>query len=136
MVASPAYLRDRGEPRDPEALARHEALVHLPTGGVPGRWTLVSAEREAAVQVSGALRTNALHALREAALEGKGIAFLPEWMVRDDVARGALQVLLPAFRSREVTVLALHRSELRGTARVRALVTHLRAAWKQPYRGV
>ena len=60
---------------------------------------------------------------------GTGIALLPEWMLEDRIARGALRALLPEWESAPVRVFALHRTELRGAQRVRAFVDHLLACW-------
>lgn len=131
VVAAPAYLARRGAPRDPEALARHDALVHLPAGGAPAVWRFVRDGRETAAVPRGALRTNALAALREGALAGLGLALLPAWLVGEDLARGALRAVLTEWTVAPVTAIALYRAELRGAARVRALLEHLRAAWKR-----
>ena len=42
------------------------------------------------------LSTDSLYAVRKAALEGLGVAIVSSWLVRDDVADGALQTVLPA----------------------------------------
>jgi DNA-binding transcriptional LysR family regulator len=126
LVASPDYLKRRGEPPSPEALAKHDALTHA--AGSEG-WTLVSQEREARVRLNIAFRSNALHALRHLAESGAGIALLPAWFVRDPIARGALRVVLPSWETAPVPVHALHRREQRGAPRVVKLIDHLRAAY-------
>ncbi|MBE7941644.1 MULTISPECIES: LysR family transcriptional regulator [Ramlibacter] len=82
LVASPAYLRERGEPRHPSELAQHACLQYLRDGG--GTWTF---EREGGrnkpervqVPVSGPLRANNSEVLREAVLGGMGIGLLPDF---------------------------------------------------------
>jgi DNA-binding transcriptional LysR family regulator len=128
LVASPAYLKRAGEPKTPEALAKHDALAFA-GGTVTDRWTLRSVEREAHVHINVAFRSNALHAVRELAVSGAGIALLPAWLVSDEVTRRALRILLGAWQTEPVPVNAIHRTEHRGSRRVRALVDHLRAAY-------
>jgi len=65
--------------------------------------------------------------LRDAVLLGAGIALLPDWLVRDEIKRGALHLLLPAWSAPPGRVFLLHRVELRGALRVRVFVDHLRA---------
>lgn len=127
LVASPAYLKRRGEPKTPEALAKHDALTHA--AGAVDTWALLHGDREARVRVDVKFRSNALDALRKLALCGVGLALLPDWLVADDVARKALRVVLPDWRTEAVPVNALHRTAHRGAPRVRAFIEHLRAAY-------
>jgi DNA-binding transcriptional LysR family regulator len=89
-------------------------------------WILRNGERVVEIAPSGAFRSNAPYALPDAALGGLGVALLPDWLVEADVERGALRVVIPDLRARPNAVVATHRAELRGLARVRALVDHLR----------
>jgi DNA-binding transcriptional LysR family regulator len=128
LVASPAYLKRRGEPKTPEALAKHDALTYA-APGLADAWTLLDGEREARVRLNVVFRSNAPHALRELATAGAGIGLLPDWLVSEQTRSKALRVVLSAWRSAPVNVYALHRTEHRGTRAVRALVEHLREAY-------
>ncbi len=130
LVASPQYLKKHGPPKRPESLARHDALMHLM--GPMDTWTLRQGEREARVRPKVVFRSNALHALRELAIQSAGIAMLPYWFVAPAVSSGDLRVVLPAWRPERVAAIALHRREQRGTLRVRALIEHLRASFAGP----
>lgn len=127
LVASADYLRRRGEPKTPEALAKHDALTRA-VGSEAEAWTLSDGDREARVQLNIAFRCNALHAVRHLAESGAGIALLPAWFVAAEVERGQLRMVLPSWQTAPVAVHALHRVEHRGAPRVRAFVDHLRAA--------
>ena len=90
-VASPAYLERHGAPQHPDELLRHECIVYtLLTGG---GWPF----RDGEVHVRGRLRINNLEGIRRAALEGLGIAYLPAWMVMEQLDCKALQPLLTAY---------------------------------------
>jgi DNA-binding transcriptional LysR family regulator len=128
LVASPAYLKRRGEPKTPEGLAKHDALTYTATG-LADTWTLVDDSREARVRLSVVFRSNAPHAVRELATAGVGIGLLPEWLVAERTRSRVLRVVLPAWRSAPVNVYALHRTEYRGARAVRALIEHLRAEY-------
>jgi len=130
LVAAPGYLKKRGEPRAPEALAKHDALAY-PSGDALDSWILVHREREARVRLNAVFRSNAPSALRALAIDGTGIAMLPAWLVDEDLERRALRLVLPGWETEPVAVHALHRREHRGSARVRALVEHLRAAYRR-----
>ena len=128
LVGSPAYLKRRGEPKTPEALAKHDALTY-PVGNAPDGWTLTDGKREARVRVTDTFRSNALHAVCELAVDGGGIALLPDWLVADDIQRRALRVVLPSWKTDAVAVHAMYRTAQRGASRIRALVGHLRDAY-------
>ncbi|HEX4339985.1 MAG TPA: LysR family transcriptional regulator [Polyangiaceae bacterium] len=127
-VASPDYTKRRGEPKTPEALARHDALAYAP-GPAADTFSLSDGERETRVRVNVKFRSNALHAVRDLALSGSGVALLPDWLVAGDVKSGALRRVLPSWTTDPVTVHALHRTIHRGSPRVKALVEHLRTAY-------
>lgn len=127
LVASPSYLRRRGEPRDPRSLADHDALVHLHAGGGVGVWRLEGDEGLVQVPVTGPLRATALHVLRSGALAGAGIALLPRFLVARDVAEGRLRALdLGGFKPVSQSVHALVRAESNGRARVRVFIERAR----------
>jgi DNA-binding transcriptional LysR family regulator len=128
VVAAPAYVKRKGVPRTPEALAKHDALTYS-AGAGSDVWTLSSGDREARVRVNATFQSTAPDALRELATGGAGIALLPDFLVAADLEARSLQRLLPAWETAPVPVSALHRTVHRGALRVRALIDHLRAAY-------
>jgi DNA-binding transcriptional LysR family regulator len=128
LVAAPRWLRKRGAPREPEGLARHECLTQVTPAGTTVRWALRRRGEERTVEVRGRLRTNAPSALRTLALDGAGVAYLPEWLVADDLAAGRLRRVLPAWRSPPITAWAVHRTELRGMPKLRAFLELMSSA--------
>ena len=128
VVAAPSYLRRRGEPKEPADLARHDAVVHLHAGADVGVWTLASGARSIRVEVGGPFRSNALLALRDAAIEGAGIALLPRFVVREALlARRLRPLALSGWQPRGQVIYALVRAEARARARTRVVLEHLRA---------
>lgn len=122
VVASPSYLRARGEPHHAVALTQHECLVQLGGTGPVSAWHLVCKGKVEVIQVHGDLRISAPIAIREAAIAGLGIAFLPEWLVAADLADGRLRRVLPFHISPSIAAWALYRTELRRSLRVRAFL--------------
>ena len=127
-VASPAYVKKHGEPKDPSALPSHRALVFAPGLGRPGAWRFVRDGEVVRVQVFGVLMSNSLYALRDAAVRGAGIALLPRPIVESELATGSLRVVLSAWEEPPVPMFAVHRVELRGAARLRVFLECLREA--------
>jgi DNA-binding transcriptional LysR family regulator len=128
LVAAPGYLKRRGEPKTPEALAKHDAVAHA-SGTVSDAWTLRRGEREVRALANVTFRSNAPFAVRELVVQGAGVGLLPDWFVAPYVDRGVLRVLLADWTTDGVTVNALHRTEHRGALRVRAFIEHLRASY-------
>lgn len=127
LVAAPRFLRKHGAPRTPAELARKECLFQVTPRGAPVRYRLVRGEREEVVEVRGHLRSNAPIVLRDLAVHGSGIAYLPEWLVAPALASGELKRVLPGWASPPITAFAVFRSELRATPRLNALLEMLTA---------
>ncbi|MGF1469610.1 MAG: LysR substrate-binding domain-containing protein [Sandaracinaceae bacterium] len=131
VVASPAYLAARGEPRAPADLTEH-ACLRYPVRGHGPRWFLRGADgvtHEVPIQARVTL-TNGI-ALRDCALRGLGVTLLPRWNLLPELASGALVEVLTDY---EATASAFNLaawlvlpSRERVPRRVRALVDYLRA---------
>ncbi|ABD09187.1 transcriptional regulator, LysR family [Rhodopseudomonas palustris HaA2] len=103
-VASKAYLAQHGRPTHPMHLAAHRCFgyAYLST---PNVWTYTNAEGEqASVRPSGPLRVNNGEAVLPAVIAGLGIADLPEFIVGDAIAAGAVEVILQGWHQREGSV--------------------------------
>jgi DNA-binding transcriptional LysR family regulator len=127
LVAAPRWLRKHGAVREPEQLARHACLIQVTPAGTVIPWSLSreGAAEATVVEVYGRLRTNAPSALRDLALEGAGVAYLPDWLVAADIERGSLRRVLPQWSSNALNAWAVYRAELRGAPRLRAFLDAL-----------
>jgi DNA-binding transcriptional LysR family regulator len=127
LVASPQWLRKNGTPRTPVQLARHDCLIQVTPGGAVIPWVLCSASHSqpVTIDVRGRLRTNAPSALCDLAVDGAGVAYLPDWVVAGAIEHGALRRVLPDWSSPPISAWAIYRAELRGAARLRAFLDAL-----------
>src|SRR6266404_3374405 len=103
-VASPGYLKRHGRPTHPMQLAQHRCLgyAYLST---PDVWHYTNARGEqASVRPAGPLRVNNGEALMPALLAGLGIADLPDFIVGDAIASGAVEVILKDWKQIEGSV--------------------------------
>jgi DNA-binding transcriptional LysR family regulator len=124
VVAAPKYLRAHGTPRDVGSLTGRAAIVGTRSGS---RWDLTDEHGQAHnVVVDAKLRVGTLIGIREAAVAGLGLALLPEFVVSEALEARTLRVVLPRAEVAPVAVHAIHRTEARGSPRVRAFVAHLR----------
>jgi DNA-binding transcriptional LysR family regulator len=125
FVAAPRWLRKHGSPSEPAQLARHDCLVQVTPSGTVVRWAVARTghpDESASIEVHGRLRTNSPSALRDLAIGGAGIAFLPDWLVAPALARKTLRRVLPDWSSLPITAWAIYRSELRNNARLKAFL--------------
>lgn len=100
VVASPAYLRKHGQPQTPQALSEHQCLYY-PRGTETPRWTFCRHHdsEKIVVDVSGPFATNNSESIRDAALEGLGIALLPDFSAQAAINDGLLVEVLPQWRT-------------------------------------
>ena len=96
MVASPEYLASHGEPVTLADLSTHNCIgFRLLASGSLYEWDVTDGERQVAVQTTGtAVITDSTFA-RELAIEGIGIAYIFEPLVRTDLREERLRWVLP-----------------------------------------
>lgn len=122
VVASPAYLARHGRPEKPEDLRNH-ATFGFVASGQPIGWRF--GELAARFIPTGRLQTNSIDALRFAALDGQGVASLLEPQVRDDIARGALEIILGDDPQPPITIYALYSRQGATLPKVRVFLSFL-----------
>lgn len=131
LVGAPAYLRRHGIPEHPTALADHACLGYPRPGAAPV-WSFEHRKGErVAVPVRGPLAANNSEVLREAVLDGLGLALLPDFSAQAALRSRKLTALLPQWRAQGSfgeRLYAIRPYSPVVPKAVRALVEHLRAA--------
>lgn len=95
VVAAPATLTDRTQPRTPQDLAEHNCInLRLPTHGELFSWTFTSDGQDQRVKTTGRLVFTTLHQVRAACLAGFGLAYLPRAYVASELKEGRLSEVL------------------------------------------
>ncbi|VWX62407.1 DNA-binding transcriptional regulator, LysR family [Burkholderiales bacterium 8X] len=95
IVAAPAYLRKHGQPKKPQELSAHMALIYSSVVG-DDVWQLRSQRGTAvSVPVTARLRSNNVSAVLAAARAGLGIALIPRYVAQDSLVGGQVVALLP-----------------------------------------
>ena len=91
VVASPGYFTEHGVPLSPEDLTAHRCInTRLPTYGGLFPWGLEKDGREIKVRGEGQLVFNNLAMRLLSAIDGLGVAYMPEDQVLPHVAAGRL----------------------------------------------
>lgn len=128
VCAAPAYLAARGEPQTLEELATHDCLL-FSSRARRQRWRLRPKGGDyVTVEGRSRLRLDSGEAIRDAAVAGLGIAFLPAFLVDEDLAQGRLKALLPSCETEVVRIMAFYPSKRHLPAKVRRFIDLLVAA--------
>lgn len=95
IVGTPDYFKLHTVPQTPKDLAEHRGInLRLPSSETLYAWPLVQNGEEMRVRVDGPLVFNTIDLIRDATLNGLGIACLPEDQVADALADGRLVKVL------------------------------------------
>jgi DNA-binding transcriptional LysR family regulator len=93
LCAAPDYLQNAPPLQRVADLAQHRTLVQYNYQ----TWQFSDGQADERFQPSAAFSANTFFALRDAALQGLGVALVPEPLVRDDLAARRLVDVLPAW---------------------------------------
>lgn len=93
-VASPGYLKAHPAPEVPDALAAHRCIRQRLPSGKRYRWEFSRLGQAMEVDVPGALTLDDSQLMVEAAVDGLGIAYVPEPCARTALADGRLVAVL------------------------------------------
>jgi len=101
VVGTKAYFARRPAPKSPQDLIAHSCInLRLPTHGGLWAWEFERNGRELKVRVDGQLIFNNIFQVRDAALDGFGLAYIPEDLARTHVSRGQLVWVLQEWSPR------------------------------------
>ena len=124
LVASPDYLARRGRPEHISDLSGHGCIRDTNMRG-DGTWPLSEGGTTHRVAVSGQFMVNSARITRDLAIHGEGIALCPDYIVRDDLASGRLQRVLPGVEGPQLGIHAIHLDQRRLARRSCALLDYM-----------
>jgi DNA-binding transcriptional LysR family regulator len=91
VIGSKSYFAGRKPPQTPRDLVDHVCInLRLPTYGGLYAWEFEKNARELKVRVEGQLIFNSIYQVRDAALAGLGLAYVPEDLALPYLAKGQL----------------------------------------------
>ena len=95
VVGTPAYFAAHSKPLIPQDLTAHNcANLRLPTHGGLYAWEFERNGEQLQVQVQGQMIFNTTPQMLTAALDGYGLAYVPEDLVQEHIATGRLEQVL------------------------------------------
>lgn len=124
VCAAPAYLKERGTPKSPADLARHNCLTYA-YGGHQGEWRFTRRGRDQVVKVSGNMHGNNGDILCSAAAEGLGVIVQPSFLVYELLREKKLARILEGWETDEATIHAVYPSRQFLTPKVRSFIDFL-----------
>lgn len=128
LVASPDYLRRHSKPASPLDLTRHSCLHYrVQNTGKLQTWPLSKAEGDSELALPVSMVCNDMETRVHFALEGLGIARLPEFVVHDHLLQGRLTSILSDHIDGSNTLYVLWPGSRYPTPKVRVFVDFLRA---------
>lgn len=92
LVASPDYIKRHGTPETPDQLLMHQALMQ----GAE-IWQFIDGNKTIVVHPQGRFKADNGTALAVAAVAGLGIARLPDFLIEDHLASGALLSVMTQY---------------------------------------
>ena len=133
LCASPAYLERAGAPAAVNDIGCHRLIDKLHGADLLG-WTDVLGHPARACGGQPVFACDDFEAMRLAAQEGMGIAYLPDWVVGPDIKAGQLRQLFPEWSQQPRATTGIHalRALRQPPARVTVLLDALRASIGQP----
>ncbi|WP_027057709.1 LysR family transcriptional regulator [Mesorhizobium loti] len=130
LVASPDYIERSGRPATTDDLTRHKGIIYSIRGAADWRFRI--SRRLVTIRPQAALRVNNGILMRDAALAGLGLALLPAYFIRTEIADKRLMVVDVGAEPEGATIYIASPEDRRGSAKLRALTAWLRDAFGDP----
>ena len=146
VCAAPSFLARHGTIDSLAALSAAPCLLHARHGVVdspvapaaspcvngsgPAAWDFETPDGRKSITVDGPLRTNSVVIIRDAVLAGVGVAWLPDYVISDQLHDGRLVRLLPDAKLPPIRVYGIMLKQARQSAAVRAVLDILGTAMR------
>jgi DNA-binding transcriptional LysR family regulator len=121
VVASPAYLKRRGEPKSPEAIATHDT-IQFGASALTADWRFVKDGQEIRIEVAPRLVTNSADAAIHYAAQGGGLTRVLAYQAADAIKRGKLRIVLDAFAQPVLPIHIVYPTSRLLSAKVRTFI--------------
>jgi DNA-binding transcriptional LysR family regulator len=133
LVASPAYLKERGIPKTPADLTSHDCIIGPRAFGRAG-WTFRKGDSLISVDVTGRMSTDSGPGVYTSVMMGLGIAMVSSAMCGPELKAKQLIAVLRDYAMDPVEVHAVFPGGPRPSTKVRAFVDFLAERLKVPER--
>ncbi|HIF9117826.1 TPA: LysR substrate-binding domain-containing protein [Photobacterium damselae] len=131
ICASPAYLHKYGLPQHASELTSHNCLGYSYQGTGASEWLINDNQGIHTMTVKGNFTTNNASALRQAALLGQGIIYVPKILVSADLANGDLQEILSGQAAKHLGIYAVYPYTKQQAIKIKLFIEHLHKCYQQ-----
>jgi DNA-binding transcriptional LysR family regulator len=121
VVASYTYLKQRGEPKTPEAIGSHETIHFGATTASPD-WRFVENGREIRAACTPRFTTSSADAAIQYAERGGGLTRVLAYQAADAIKAGRLKIVLEKFEEPPLPIHLVYPTSRLLSAKVRAFV--------------
>ncbi len=125
VFASPDYCKKNGKPNHPDDLKQHCCIQYLQTNHRKDDWWFDIDGKEVWLGIKGVIAVNNTWAVRELVYSGMGIAYGPEYVVKEDIDAGKLIRLLPDYEGSADPIHALYPHKRHLSSKVRVFMDYL-----------
>jgi len=121
VVASNDYLRQRGEPKTPQAVASHET-IQFGAMTAPPDWRFVEDGQEIRVACTPRLTTNSADAALDYAEQDGGLTRVMAYQAATALKRGRLRIVLAKFEAPPLPIHIVYPTSRLLSAKVRSFI--------------
>jgi DNA-binding transcriptional LysR family regulator len=129
LCATPSYWASHGIPSHPDEVAEHDALTHSMLGSSP-EWRFLVNGVIHPVPVRSRMDASDAAPLIHLALQDLGVLNLPELLVRDHLASGALQAVLSEYQPDDRWMYAAYTQRRHNSAAIKSLLAFMEEQWR------
>ena len=121
VVASSGYLKQRGEPKTPQAIASHDTIQFGATTASPD-WRFVEDGREVRVACTPRFATNSADAAIQYAEQGGGLTRVMAYQAAESIKAGRLKIVLAKFEQPPLPIHVVYPTSRLLSAKVRTFI--------------
>jgi DNA-binding transcriptional LysR family regulator len=121
VVASSDYLKQRGEPKTPAAVATHQTIQFGALAASP-EWRFSDGGREVRVAYSPRFSTNSADAAIQYAEQDGGLVQVMAYQAAEAIKRGRLQIVLAKFEAPALPIHVVYPTSRLLSAKVRTFI--------------
>ncbi|MFM0729702.1 LysR family transcriptional regulator [Paraburkholderia sediminicola] len=127
VVGSPAYFAEHSQPKHTDDLRQHACLRWRRSSGALALWSFNDNGQAIEIAVSGPLIANDFSTMLGAAVEGMGLAQLPEPMAAEGLRAGKLMHVLEPFAPVIPGVFLYYPGRRQIMPKLRAFIDHVKS---------
>lgn len=125
FCASPDYLEKHGTPQTPEDLPNHQCLTYSLSHN-DQTWTFTDKNNQKSkITIKSHMKASAGEFLRDAAVDGQGVVYLPTFIVYKEIENKTLLPLLNEYFAWKINAYVVYPQTRHLSQRVRAFVDFL-----------